>query len=315
MLMFGTIHGLLLAGTCLCVYGTPVHLPDFTPTQDSDCDEQCATTIGSTYTTDVKSEPSDTERVTGLISNVGAGGGAGPRGRPGGIAPVTQTENGDSFDGRSGLSEAGGEAWSQRSEEKKVGSASEMGDAQRQSEAASVLPVDPEGRKEDIPATSEPTLSPTGERKQLDVAVSTTRLAPDGFLASSTAPPQLSITAKESKEQGGEDQAIPPGYADSLQDKDPETSLPSSTGPPNPGAQIQKLTSHSPIPPSVFVSLRTSTPLSIWGHDGATVSSLPDPLLPEIGPNLMPREDGPESLWTEAARPGGGKSRKLEKCD
>ncbi len=316
--MFGTLHGLLLAGTCLCVCGTPVHLPNLTPTQDSDCDGQCAgsvTTIGSAHTTDVKSEPSDTEHVTGLISNVGAGGGAGPRGQPEGIAPVTQTENGDSLDGRSGLSEAGGEAWSQRSEEKKVGSASEMGDAERQSEAASVLPVDPEGGKEDLPATSEPILSPTGGRKQLNVAVSTTRLTPDGFLASSTAPPQLSITARESKEQGGEDRTKLPGNADSIQDKDPETSLTSSTEPPNPGAKIQKLTSHSPIPPSVFVSLRTSTPLSIWGHDGATISSLPDPLLPEIGPNLMPREDGPESLWTEATRPGGGKRGKLEKCN
>ncbi|XP_044026225.1 uncharacterized protein LOC122863627 isoform X2 [Siniperca chuatsi] len=295
MLMFGTLHRLLLAGTCLCVYGTPVRLPNFTPTQDSGCDEQCAvlvTTVGSTNAPDVKSEPSDT----------GAGGGAGSHGQPQAIAPVTQTENGDSLDGRFGPSEVGGEAWSQKSEVKKVGSMSEMGDAQRQSEAASVLPVDPEGRKEDKPVTSGPILSSTGGRKQLDIAVSITRLTPDGFLPSSTAPPQLSITARESKDQGGEDPTKLPGRGDSLQDKDPETSSPSSTEPPNPGARVQKLTSHSPIPPSVFVS---STPLSIWGHDGATISSLPDPLLPEIGPNLMPREDGPESLWTEAARPSG----------
>ncbi|XP_035534817.1 armadillo-like helical domain-containing protein 4 isoform X2 [Morone saxatilis] len=264
MQMFGTLHRLLLAGLlCLCVDGTPVPLQNFTPGQDSDCDRQCAssvTTVGSMLTTDVKSEPSDTEHVTGLILNVGARGGAGPHGRPEGTAPVTQTANGDSFDGRSGPSEAGGEAWSQRSEVKKVGSTSEMGDAQRQSEAVSVLPVDPE------------------------------------------VPPQLSITA--SKDQSGEDRTKLPGYGDSLQDKDPETSSPSSKEPPTPGERMQKLTSHSPIPPSVFVSPRTSTPLSIWGHSGATISSLPDPLLPEIGPNLMPREDGPESLWTEAARPG-----------
>ncbi|XP_051263943.1 mucin-19-like isoform X1 [Dicentrarchus labrax] len=306
MLMFETLHRLLLAGLlCLCVDGTPVPLQNFTPAQDSDCDRQCAssvTTVGSMLTTDVKSEPSDTEHVTGLILNVGARGGAGPHGRPEGTAPVTQTENGDSFDGRSGPSEAGGEAWSQRSEVKKVGSTSEMGEAQRQSKAVSVLPVDPEGKKESIFVTNEPILSPTGGRKQLDRAVSTTRLIPDGFFASSTVPPQLSITA--SKDQGGEDRTKLPGYGDSLQDKDPETSSPSSKEPPTPGERMQKLTSHSPIPPSVFVSPRTSTPLSIWGHSGATISSLPDPLLPEIGPNLMPREDGPESLWTEAARPG-----------
>lgn len=303
MLMFGMLHHLVLAGTCLFVCGTPVHLPDFTPTQDSDCDGQCAssvTTVGSTHTAD----PSDTEHVTGLILNVGAGRGVGPLGRPEGIAPVTQTEKGDSLDGRSGPSNAGGEAWSQRSESKKVGSTSEMGDAQRQSEAASVLPVDPEGEKEVIPVTHEPISSPAGVRKQLDVAVSTTRWTPDGFRGSST----VRISARERKDQGGEDQTKLPAYGDSLQDEDPETSLPASTELPNPGALIQKLTSHSPIPPSVYGSPRLSTPSSIWGRDGATISSLPDPLLPEIGPNLMPREDGPESLWTEAARPGGGES-------
>ncbi|TMS12282.1 Armadillo-like helical domain-containing protein 4 [Larimichthys crocea] len=266
---------------------------------------QCAssvTTVGSTHTTDVKSESSDTEHVTGLILNVGAGGGVDLHGRPEGTASVTQTtENGDSLDGRSGQSDAGGAAWSQNSEVKKVGSTSEMGDAQRQSKAASVQPVDPDGKKEDVPVTSEPILSPKGGRKQLDIAVSTTRLTSDGFLTSSTAPAQLRITSRESKPQRGEDRTKLPGYGDSLQDKDPDTSLPSSTESSNPGERIQKLTSHSPIPPSVFAS----TPLSIWGHDGATISSLPDPLLAEIGPNLMPKEDGPESLWTEAARPGG----------
>ncbi|KAI3363791.1 hypothetical protein L3Q82_001398 [Scortum barcoo] len=301
MLMFGTLHRLLLAGTCLFACGTPVPLQNFTPTQDGDCDGQCAATTGSAL--DVKSEPSDAEHVTGLISNGGAGGGAaGLHGQPGGIALVTQTENGDSFDGRSGPSEAGGEAWIRRSEEKKVGSASEMGDAQRRSEAAPALPVDTEDRGEDAPATGEPILSPTGGREQLDVPVSATRLTPDGFFASSsTAPIQLSIIPRKSKEQGEEERANQPGYADSLQGKDPETEVPDPDG----AARFQRLTSHSPIPPSVFVSLRTSTPLSIWGQEGATVSSLPDPLLPEIGPNLMPREDGPESLWTEAARPSG----------
>ncbi|XP_059211892.1 uncharacterized protein LOC131990785 isoform X2 [Centropristis striata] len=298
MLMSGTLHRLLLAGTCLCVYGNPVHLPNFTPTQDSDCNGQCAgsiTTVGSTHTSDVKYEPSDTKHVTGLILNVGAEeGGAAPHGRPEGIAPVTQTGNGDSFDGRSGPSEAGREAWSQRSGVKKLGSSSEMGDGQRESDAASELSVDSEGKKEDTPVISESVLSPTGEKKQLDTVVSTT---PDGFLASSIAPLQLSVAAREDKDQSEEDKT---SNGESLQDKDPETSFPSLTEP-----QIQKLTSHSPIPPLAFGTPRTSTHLSIWGHDGATISSLPDPLLPEIGPNLMPREDGPESLWTEAARPGG----------
>ncbi|XP_023286123.1 uncharacterized protein C14orf37 homolog isoform X1 [Seriola lalandi dorsalis] len=305
MLMSGMLHRLLLAGTCLCVYGTPVHLSDFTPTQDSGCDGECASsvkTVRSTDTTDVKSKPSDTEHVTGLILNVGAGGGAGPHGQPEGIAPLTQTENEGSLDGRSGRSEAGGEAWSQSGKVKNVGSSSETGDADRQSEATSVRSVESESTKEDIPVFDEHESTSTGGEKQSDtVHMSTSRLTPGGLLASSTAPPQL----EPSDSQGGADRTRLPGGGYSLQDKDPEKSTPSSTEPPNPSARIQRLTSHSPIPSSVFVSPRTSTSLTIWGHDGATVSSLPDPLLPEIGPNLMPREDGPESLWTEAVRPGG----------
>uniref|UniRef100_UPI0037E94023 armadillo-like helical domain-containing protein 4 n=1 Tax=Semicossyphus pulcher TaxID=241346 RepID=UPI0037E94023 len=259
MLKSWSLRRLLLAGTCLCVYGNPVLLPDFTPAQE------ISTTVQSTQTTDVKFEPTGTEHVSGLMLDVGAGGGAGPHAAPEGAAPVTQTENGDGLDGRSGPREAGGEARSQR----KVGNTSEMEDDQRQS--------DPEGKKDDIPVTDEPIPSPTGGRKQLDV--------------------DTSSTASESRDQDGEERTNLP----SLQDKDAETSLPPSTEPPNSGATIQKLTSHNPV----FVSPRTSTPVSIWSQDGATTSSLPDPLLPEIGPNLMPREDGPESLWTEAARPSG----------
>lgn len=70
----------------------------------------------------------------------------------------------------------------------------------------------------------------------------------------------------------------------------------------------QKLASSSPIPSSMFVSPRTSTPLAVWRRDGVTGSSTPEPILPEIGPNMMTRDDGLESLWTEAVRPAGGKS-------
>uniref|UniRef100_A0A1A7X4C4 Chromosome 14 open reading frame 37 n=1 Tax=Iconisemion striatum TaxID=60296 RepID=A0A1A7X4C4_9TELE len=63
-----------------------------------------------------------------------------------------------------------------------------------------------------------------------------------------------------------------------------------------------KLASFSAIPPLMFVTSQTSTPVKVWGHDGGTMS---DPILPEIGPSMMPRDDGLESLWTEAARPAG----------
>lgn len=270
MLSFRRLQPLLLAGTCLCVCGTPVHLPDAKPEYDHDCYGQCVssrTTVGSTHSADEKPEPSGSEHATGLMWKAGVGGGAGPHGQPEGTAPVTQIEKGYILDGRLGMREAGGEAWSQRREAEKVGSTSEMGEAQRPSETASVLPVYP-----DTPG--EAMLSPTGGRQQVDIAGTTTRLPPDGFLV------------RESKDQDGEDRTKTLGYGDS---------------------QIQKLTSHSSIPPMVFVSPQTSTPLSITSHDGATMSSLPEPLLPEMGPNLMPREDGPESLWTEATRLSGGK--------
>ncbi|XP_069014633.1 armadillo-like helical domain-containing protein 4 isoform X1 [Embiotoca jacksoni] len=300
MLMSGTLHRLLLARICLCVYGAPVHLPTFVPTQETPCEGPCAssvTTAGSTHTTDV------TEHVDGLILNVGAGGGTGPHGRPEGTDPVTQTENGDSLDGRSGPSEAGGEAWSQSSEGKQIGSKSEMGDSERQTEEASLLSVDPESKKGDLPVNTEP-LSPTGGRQELDMEMSTPKGTSGRYPASATAPRQRH---DQKTDQTGEDTKKLPGFGDSVQDKDSEISLPSSTDPPHASASLwaQKLTSHSSNPPLVFVTPRISTPLTIWGRDGATISPLPDPFLPEIGPNLMPREDGPESLWTEAARPGG----------
>lgn len=285
MLSFRRLQPLLLAGTCLCVCGTPVRLPDVKPEYDHDCYGQCIssrTTVGSTHSADEKPEPSGSEHAMGLMWKVGVGGGAGPHGQPEGTAPVTQIEKGYILDGRLGMREAGGEAWSQRREAEKVGSTSEMGEAQRPSETASVLP--------DTPVIGEAILNPTGGRQQLDIAVTTTRLPPDGFLV------------RESKDQDGEDRTKTLGYGDS---PEPESSfLPSA---PDPGERIQKLTSHSSVPPMVFVSRQTSTPLSITSHDGATMSSLPEPLLPEMGPNLMPREDGPESLWTEATRLSGGK--------
>ncbi|XP_034555276.1 uncharacterized protein LOC117824038 isoform X2 [Notolabrus celidotus] len=260
MLMSGMLRRLLLVGTCLCIYGNPVYLPDSTPNQGK------VTSIGSTQTPD---ESTGTELMTGLMLD--AAGGAGLHEAPVGPSPVTLTKNVDDLNGRSGPRQADGEA---QSEGKKVGYTSEMGDALRQSEG--VLPVE-----ENPASTSDPMLGPTGGGRQLDV--------------------EQSSQAIGDKDQAGEDVTNLPAYVYSVQDKNPETGFLSITEPPNPGATIQKLPSHSPI----FGSPLSLTSLSIWSQDGATTSSLPDPLLPEIGPNLMPKEDGPESLWTEAARPGG----------
>ncbi|XP_077949742.1 uncharacterized protein armh4 isoform X3 [Gasterosteus aculeatus] len=261
MPMSGRLRRLLLAGTCLCVCGTPVHLPNSPPATDGS-----VATSRSIPHADVESPSAG--RVTGPVLGVSAVGGAGPRGRPKGTDPVTQTGSGDGLGGGSGPGEAGGDAQSHSSRAKTSASLSEMGHAQGQT--GPVPSVDPDGRREDAGVFNQPVSGPAGGRRLLDTA-------------SSLEPPQLSSTAGEAGDQREADRAK----------RDPEASPPSTSESPNPGASSQRDASVSCIPPSV--SPRTSTHLSIWGRD-ETMSSLPDPI----------REDGPGSLWTEASRPGGG---------
>lgn len=132
--------------------------------------------------------------------------------------------------------------------------------------------------------------------KQEDPATS----PPSGHPAYFTAATQSSSISSSSARGGSEEEGAEPPGAPS-QDKEPgptmweEARTPSSSSP------------RSPAPPMVFVSIQTSTPLSSWGHEDPPTLSVPEPLLPDMGANLMPREDGPESLWTEATRPGGSK--------
>lgn len=256
MLMSGLLYRLLLAGTCLCVYGTPVHLP---LTQDSNCDgdfDQSIVNVKSSRNRDeyVESVLSKTEHVSGLILNGDTTGGAGPEG----IAPVVQSENGDSLDGRSWPSKAHVEQLSQRSRVKKVRRSFEMRDTDRQSE--SLLSEELERSEESRSGRDEQKPPPADATEQVSM--------------------EKMRTSRETR---------PPSYA--------ETSNPST---------VQRLTSESPIPSVASV---TSTPLTMWGHDEATIiPSFPEPLIPEFGPNLMPKDDGLDSLWTEATRPDGGKT-------
>lgn len=260
-------------------------------TQEISCEGQCAssvTTVGSTLISQKDFTSSDAEHVTGLMLNVGAGGGTDPHGIPEGTDPVTQEENGDSLDRKFGLSEFYGEALSQRRKVKKIESISETGD--------------PETKK-DANVNSEH-LSATGGGEQLDFDMNTPKWTAGGLTASSTSPPQLDASYSQKNKQDGDD---------SIQDGDSNVNLPSLTEPPNVYTSLwtPKLSSQSPIPPLMFVTSQTSTPLINWGRDRATMSSVSDTILPEIGPSMMPREDGPESLWTEAARLNGGKSSKV----
>lgn len=89
----GMLQRLLLAGTFLCVCGTPVYLPDLTPTQDSDSE---LTTVSSL---NIDAQPGQQGSSEHVMLNVGPDeGGADPNGRhrgPDGIEPVTQADFGD----------------------------------------------------------------------------------------------------------------------------------------------------------------------------------------------------------------------------
>lgn len=237
------LRPLLLAGICLCVYGSPIHLPGVQHSRG--CSREC---VGYPKTKNLRSDPSG---ASGLPWKVGAGGGAAPHEPPAGAAPVTQRENGD---GRSGSSVAGGGVWNNRSGMKKVGTASETGDSQRQSSSVSTLSPDP--------------LATPQQAEEL-----TARFPLPGTLAPSSILPQVNITKRESRDQEDAN--------DNEHQRDRTHHRPSS------------------IPPLDFITPQTSTP--IWDHRGPTVSSQPD-----LGPNVLPKEDGPGSVWTEATRAGEG---------
>ncbi|XP_005805673.2 uncharacterized protein C14orf37 homolog isoform X1 [Xiphophorus maculatus] len=267
-MMPSILQALLLAEACLCVCGAPTYVPGFSRMQDSSCEERCATDRVARTT---ESAPSEKERVTSFMLDVGAGGGTGPHGGPGGIGPVTQARNGISARGRFGLSEAG---------RKETESEPEGGDVGLV--------------KEDKP------VGPTDGRQQVDADMNTHTRTSGSFWASIA--PQTDSSYSQKSKQGGTD-ATKSSAFDSGQDGYSEATLQSS---PNTPLWSPKPVSFSPVPPLVLVTPRTSTQPSAWGQDRPTKSSPSFLLLPEIGPlNMMPRDDGLESLWTEATRPAG----------
>ncbi|MED6276216.1 hypothetical protein CHARACLAT_000998 [Characodon lateralis] len=276
------LQGFLLAETFLYVYGAPTYIPGFNQMQDSSREEHCTSSVPTdevTYSTE--SVPLDKVHVTSFIVNVGAGGGTGPHGGPEGIGPVTQTKNGDSVHRQFGLSKADHEA------RKKIESIS--------------VEEDVDSVKEDKPVNGEP-LGPKNWREPVDIVMNTHTRTSGSFWASIT--PQMDSFYSQKSKQGGTDRTRPSAFDG--QDEYSEATLQSSTKPPNTPLWSPKLASLSPIPPLLLVTPQTSTHLTVWGHDGPTNSSPSDRILPEIGPlNMMPRDDGLESLWTEAARPAG----------
>ncbi|XP_038823968.1 armadillo-like helical domain-containing protein 4 [Salvelinus namaycush] len=221
MLFSVTLHHLLLAEVCLCVYSTPVPpLHDYAPsTQDSGCDgqagepmegEPCLTpaTPASVISTSVQSGPSDPGRLsygmaehmtgswTDLSENVGAVGGTGPDvdgSEPGGIEPVTQVGNRDSH----GRGVAGAES---QGREAKTGAASESlfegKETHRQPAEAPELYTDKEMREgpeektmENVPITTTGAmLASIGEKQGVTVAMNTSRAALHDASAAARAP-------------------------------------------------------------------------------------------------------------------------------
>ncbi|XP_015239952.1 PREDICTED: uncharacterized protein C14orf37 homolog isoform X1 [Cyprinodon variegatus] len=283
MIMTSILRGLLLAETCLYAYGAPTYVPGFNQMQDSSCEEHCASSVTAdrvTYSTEPV--PLDKEHVTSFILNAAAGGGTGLHGGPEGIGPVTQTKNGDSAHRRIGLSPADREA------QKKIESVSEEEDI------GSV--------KKAKPVSGEP-FGPTDGRGRLDADINTPARTSGSFEASIT--PQMDFFYSQKSKEGGKDGTKPSAFDDE-EDEYSEATLQSFTEPLNTPLWSQKMGSLSSIPPLLMGTPQASTHLTVWGHDGPTKSLPSDVILPEIGPlNMMPKDDGLESLWTEAARPAG----------
>ncbi|XP_019911863.2 armadillo-like helical domain-containing protein 4 isoform X2 [Esox lucius] len=319
MLFSVTLHRLLLAGVCLCIYSTPVPtLQKYTPSsQDRGCNgqagepmkgEPCITqaTPASVSSQSVQSGPSGpgrpsyrmSEHLTGnftyLSKIVGARGGTVPDvegSKPRGIEPLTQTENGDSRGGVSGPREVGTGAKRQRREAEHV---FEEMETLRQPVEAQELRTD----------------------KTMDAATTARGSGSDGQTGMHPPGERRDLILEERPDlQGGEvehRQSLPdPGAV--LLGHEIETRRPSSLSP-------RSLLTHSPltsVPPSAWGSREASSLLPSGledaGHatlrpqDGDTAPALPDPLLPDLGPALTgsSRQDDPDSLWTEPLQQNG----------
>ncbi|XP_061900991.1 armadillo-like helical domain-containing protein 4 [Entelurus aequoreus] len=89
----------------------------------------------------------------------------------------------------------------------------------------------------------------------------------------------------------------------STHDEDVETNWTSSTEHSNSSFGIKSPASSRAIPSPA--SPQTFMTLPLLANEGPLMPTPPEPLLPDIESNMMPKDDSTESLWTEAARSGG----------
>ncbi|KAM8825861.1 uncharacterized protein armh4 isoform 2-T2 [Synchiropus picturatus] len=114
---------------------------------------------------------------------------------------------------------------------------------------------------------------------------------------------------------GGGGRDAPVGTPAGGQPDEPGTKgLTFTASPQTAGTDISHLTESLPedkgrsVTPTDSSDQRTVTPNPAASSDlidAAVMSTLSEPLEPDIGTNLMPREDDMESLWTEETRPSG----------
>ncbi|CAL8313207.1 unnamed protein product [Lota lota] len=301
-------HPLLLllvgAGACLCVYGAPVYLPrrnSLDPPQDRLLVAGGGGSGASVHATD----PSEVDGSAGG-GDGGGGGSDGPRAR--GARP------GEARGARSGDVRFGGGRWGpgvysdreevRRRERRAVEtqeSLSEPGEDQSQPAPYTADSLDSERRTPGVSATEgnvtalatrgATSTSPDDGQAPAE-AVHAPRSALSGPPASGSAPtsPTGALPQADARDQR---------FA--ALEKEPTPGWPSSQGPQDVSAGGQRPQILGPIP-SVSPSLGAPPfpGLAEWGQDGVTAPMVPDLLLAEVGPDVMPKPEGPESLWSEA---------------
>jgi len=332
----------------VCVYGTPVGLPRWNP---PDAGPQGAGGVvvavsGSGAWAHV-TDPSEDWGSAGEGGEGGGGGGGGgsdgPDAHRAGPEETRGERNGDIFrGGRSGpgavvavvVAGRGTEAAHGR-ERRAVAVAAAEGE--ETSESLSDPPEDPKRQR----STTETALSADGESRSSVVAATNgdatvaTSTSPDdegqvrGAAGVSNSPrsavlaghpASVSTSAFTGASPPPPPPPPPPPQADAGTQRsapwETETAapewLPAPQEPPGDGGEPVggQRRAVSVVPPSLGASPFPA--LSEWGQeDGAMAPFVPDLLLAEVGPDMISRAEGPEVLWSEAAREGEGTVKHL----
>ncbi|KAJ8009475.1 hypothetical protein DPEC_G00089260 [Dallia pectoralis] len=312
-----TLHRLLLAGVCLCVYSTPVPtLHNYAPSsQDRGCDGQAEETINgepcvirekpvSFSTTGLQSGPSGpgrpfnrmSEHTTGSFTDLSkiirAGGGTGPDmegSKPRGMKTLTKTENRDSRGGVSGprAVDTGAERQIRETEHAFKGK-----ETFRQPVEAPELRTDEMMRaataSRGLKSDSQTGMLPAAGRRDHILEERPGLQGGDGRHGQSLLGQGAVLLGHE----------IGAGRPSSLSPRSLLTHSPLTSIPPSAWGSREA----SSLPPG---GLEDAIHATLRPQDGVT--ALSDPLLPDLGPALTSssRQDDPDSLCTEPLQQNG----------